>query len=57
VQIGDAIQEKKVLDTIIEARDKCLYSAITIAAQAGCPAPSEKWARTWAPRYTWIRCR
>jgi len=35
VQIGNPIQEKKVLDTILEARDKNLYSAITDCGAGG----------------------
>lgn len=35
VQIGNAIQEKKVLDTLIKARDKNLYSAITDCGAGG----------------------
>ncbi|MFA5287435.1 MAG: AIR synthase-related protein, partial [Candidatus Omnitrophota bacterium] len=35
VQIGNPIQEKKVLDTLIKARDKNLYSAITDCGAGG----------------------
>ncbi len=35
VQIGDPIQEKKMLDAILEARDKNLYSAITDCGAGG----------------------
>lgn len=35
VQIGNPIQEKKMLDTLIEARDKNLYSAITDCGAGG----------------------
>jgi len=35
VQIGNPIQEKKMLDTILEARDKSLYSAITDCGAGG----------------------
>ena len=35
VQIGNPIQEKKMLDTIIQARDKNLYSAITDCGAGG----------------------
>ncbi|MFH0855909.1 MAG: phosphoribosylformylglycinamidine synthase subunit PurL [Candidatus Omnitrophota bacterium] len=55
VQIGNPIQEKKMLDTILEARDKNLYSAITdcgagglssavgeMAAQMGCRVDLDK---------------
>jgi len=35
VQIGNPIQEKKMLDTILEARDKNLYSAITDCGAGG----------------------
>jgi phosphoribosylformylglycinamidine synthase II len=35
VQIGNPIQEKKVLDTILQARDKNLYSAITDCGAGG----------------------
>ncbi len=35
VQIGNPIQEKKMLDTILQARDKNLYSAITDCGAGG----------------------
>ncbi|MFH0917773.1 MAG: phosphoribosylformylglycinamidine synthase subunit PurL [Candidatus Omnitrophota bacterium] len=35
VQIGNPIQEKKVLDTILQARDQNLYSAITDCGAGG----------------------
>ncbi|MGE4286062.1 MAG: phosphoribosylformylglycinamidine synthase subunit PurL [Phycisphaerae bacterium] len=35
VQIGDAITEKKALDTILQARDKGLYTAITDCGAGG----------------------
>lgn len=35
VQIGHAIQEKRVLDTLIQARDKRLYNAITDCGGGG----------------------
>lgn len=35
VQIGNAIQEKKVLDTLIAARDRGLYSALTDCGAGG----------------------
>ncbi len=35
VQIGDPIQEKKVLDGLLQARDKNLYSAITDCGAGG----------------------
>ena len=35
VQIGNAITEKKMLDTIVQARDQALYSAITDCGAAG----------------------
>ena len=35
VQIGNPIQEKKVLDTLMKARDKNLYSAITDCGAGG----------------------
>jgi len=35
VQIGNAIQEKKMLDTLIEARDRGLYSALTDCGAGG----------------------
>jgi len=35
VQIGDPIQEKKVLDVLMEARDKNLYSALTDCGAGG----------------------
>ncbi len=35
VQIGDPIQEKKVLDALIQARDKNLYTAITDCGAGG----------------------
>jgi len=35
VQIGDPIQEKKVLDCLLQARDKNLYSAITDCGAGG----------------------
>ncbi|MDD5561022.1 MAG: phosphoribosylformylglycinamidine synthase subunit PurL [Candidatus Omnitrophica bacterium] len=35
VQIGNPIQEKKILDTILQARDKNLYSAITDCGAGG----------------------
>jgi len=35
VQIGNPIQEKKMVDTILEARDKNLYSAITDCGAGG----------------------
>ncbi|MFC1649969.1 phosphoribosylformylglycinamidine synthase subunit PurL [Candidatus Latescibacterota bacterium] len=35
VQIGNAIQEKKVTDTLLEARDKGLYSAVTDCGAGG----------------------
>jgi len=55
VQIGNPIQEKKMLDTILQARDKNLYDAITdcgagglssavgeIASELGCRVDLEK---------------
>ncbi len=35
VQIGNAIEEKKMLDAVLEARDKKLYSAITDCGAGG----------------------
>ncbi|MDD5166040.1 MAG: phosphoribosylformylglycinamidine synthase subunit PurL [Candidatus Omnitrophica bacterium] len=35
VQIGNPIQEKKMLDTILQARDKNLYSAVTDCGAGG----------------------
>ncbi len=35
VQIGDPIQEKKVLDVLIQARDRSLYTAITDCGAGG----------------------
>ena len=35
VQIGDPIQEKKVLDALMQARDKNLYTAITDCGAGG----------------------
>jgi phosphoribosylformylglycinamidine synthase II len=35
VQIGNAIEEKKVLDTVLQARDKGLYSSITDCGGGG----------------------
>ncbi len=35
VQIGDPIQEKKVLDTLMQARDRNLYTAITDCGAGG----------------------
>ncbi len=35
VQIGNAIQEKKVTDTMLEARDRGLYSAVTDCGAGG----------------------
>jgi len=35
VQIGNAIQEKKVTDTLLEARDRGLYSAVTDCGAGG----------------------
>ncbi|MBT4484046.1 MAG: phosphoribosylformylglycinamidine synthase subunit PurL, partial [Candidatus Latescibacteria bacterium] len=35
VQIGNAIQEKKVTDTLIQARDRSLYSALTDCGAGG----------------------
>lgn len=35
VQIGDPIQEKKVLDALLQARDKNLYSAVTDCGAGG----------------------
>ncbi|MFH1228567.1 MAG: phosphoribosylformylglycinamidine synthase subunit PurL [Planctomycetota bacterium] len=35
VQIGNAITEKKLLDTVLQARDKSLYSAITDCGGGG----------------------
>ena len=57
VQIGNPIQEKKMLDTILQARDKNLYSAITTAAPEGCRARSARWGRSLACVLTLIRCR
>jgi len=52
VQIGNPIQEKKVLDTILQARDRNLYSAITDCGAGGLSsAVGEMGAETGAEVY------
>ncbi len=46
VQIGNAITEKKVLDTLLQARERGLYTAITDCGAGGLQPPSARWARS-----------
>ena len=58
VQIGNAITEKKMLDTIVQARDAGLCTrASPTAAPAGSAAPSARWASRSGPRCTSTACR
>ena len=43
VQIGNAITEKKVLDVILQARDRNLYSAITDCGAGGFSSAVARW--------------
>ena len=49
VQIGNPIEEKKVLDALLKAREANLYSAITDCGAGDFLRPSEKWGRRPGP--------
>ena len=50
VQIGNAIEEKKVLDVLLEIRDRGLYSALPTAEQADSAVRLARWGKKSAPR-------
>ena len=57
VQIGNAVQEKMVLDVLLQARDLELYSAVTDCGAGGFSTPSAKWAKRLVPKFGWINVR
>ncbi len=57
VQIGNAITEKKMLDTILQARDQGLYTAITDCGAGGLSSAVGEMGANSAPRCTWTACR
>ena len=55
VQIGNAIEEKKVLDVLLAARDQGLYHAMTDCGAGGfSSARSVRWGKRSGLRCIWI---
>ncbi len=60
VQIGNAIEEKKVLDALLRARDHekgCLYTAVNDCGAGGLSSAVGRWPRKSARLSIWTRCR
>jgi len=57
VQIGNPIVEKKLLDTLLTARDKNLYRAITDCGAGGLSSAVGELASECGPRSIWRMSR
>jgi len=55
VQIGNPIVEKKVIDILLQARDRVYIITLPIAAPAAYPPRSGKWAKRPGRGWTWIK--
>ena len=55
VQIGNPIVEKKVIDILLQARDRGLYRRITDCGAGGLFQPSVKWVQKPAHESNWTK--